>query len=340
MEKQWETGILGCGDFLRCMTEDLKKSLRLKVKALYDPDKRRAEKYAGHLGGEAVADEESIFADPDIKLVCLFTPPWARKKQVRRAAEAGQHILATKPLGAHVADCAAMVKAAERKVGCGVLYGRNQPVIETCRDIFESGEIGRLALYKQDWLHHYPEWNQWALDPDKNGGPFMDAMIHNLNTARYLMARPAVSAVFFSSNHAHPGLSCNDTEFLRLEFEGGGAAHLFISWAADLAVFSKEANDREHIDIFYMITDQGWRVTRQWEKGGLKIKASKDGKEKNWPVKHLEATIFDEFIESVERNAPLPRRLPGIREAYEDVKLLRDAEARLGRPFPVDLSLP
>ena len=49
---------------------------------------------------------------------------------------------------------------------------------------------------------------------------------------------------------------------MKVDFAGGGCAYLFITWAADLAVHSTEGNDREHIDLFYMVTDQGWRLTK------------------------------------------------------------------------------
>lgn len=87
-----------------------------------------------------------------------------------------------------------MTEAVEQAgVRCGVIYRRtNNPVIEAYKEIFSGGEFGKLALYKQDWLHHYPTWNRWATAPQKNGGPFMDAMLHNLNAARYLMGRRVV----------------------------------------------------------------------------------------------------------------------------------------------------
>ena len=67
-----------------------------------------------------------------------------------------------------------MVEAVEKSgKACSVQYKRSgDPLSETLKDLFESGEIGSLALYKQDSVHHYPQWNTWALDPVKNVGPF------------------------------------------------------------------------------------------------------------------------------------------------------------------------
>jgi len=38
---------------------------------------------------------------------------------------------------------------------------------------------------------------------------------------------------------------------MKLDFTENDAAHLFITWAADLALYCEEGNDREHIDLFY-----------------------------------------------------------------------------------------
>jgi hypothetical protein len=80
------------------------------------------------------------------------------------------------------------------------------------------------------YLHHDPQWNTWALDRDKNGGPFMDAMVHNLNIARYLMGRPMTACTFFSDSHAHQ-LPCADTEAMKCDFADNGAT-LFDAFAA------------------------------------------------------------------------------------------------------------
>lgn len=333
MNKKLKLGVLGCGDFFRGATGGIKRSQHVEVKALFDPDRARSEKYAHDLQATAVASADEIFDDPAIDVVCLFTPPWLRKDMVLSAARTGKHILTTKPLGPNDAECRAMVAAVEKAgIRCGVMYRRTGGgLFETLKTVFDSGEIGRLALYKQDWIHHYPQWNQWATDPKKNGGPFMDAMIHNLNIARYLMGCPATHATFFSDNHVQK-LKCKDTEFMKVDFQGGGAAHLFITWAADLAVYSTEGNNREHIDLFYMVTDQGWHVTIGSKDNQPIIEASRNGQKKTWPIKSPSSmTMFDQFAVAVENRSALPSALPDIVEAAQDIAILEQSAAQPGK---------
>jgi len=326
MNKTLTMGILGCGDFLRWNEKAVTGSARVRVKSLFDPDRKRAEKYAAALGGAAVADEAAVFNDPAIDLVCLFTPPWIRRGQVERAAAAGKHILTTKPLAPTAADGAAIVKAVTgAKVRCGVLYSRSGDAwMGTVKSLLEGGRFGRLALYRQDWIHHYPQWNNWALDPKKNGGPFMDAMIHNLNAARYLMGRPVRRATFFSDRLAHPALTCADTEAMKLDFESG-AALLFITWAADLAVWSTEGNNREHIEHFYLVTDAGWMLTKASKDGSPRVRATREGQEEWIDVKAYPATSFDAFAGAIATGGPNPSNLPTADDACEDLRLLETA---------------
>ncbi|MBI5724538.1 MAG: Gfo/Idh/MocA family oxidoreductase [Planctomycetes bacterium] len=330
-------GIIGCGDFLRWQANGIKKSSLVRVRSLFDPDAGRSKKYAALLGGSPVGSADEIFADKSVDIICLFVPPWLRKNMVIQAVKCGKHILATKPLGPNIADCAAMVKAVGKKVRAGIIYRRTgSALFETYKRIFKSGQIGRLALYRQDWLHHYPQWNNWATDPARNGGPFMDAMIHNLNIARYLMGRPATACTYSSAKLAHRELKCGDTEFMKLDF-AGGSAHLFITWAADLAVHSTQGNDREHIDICYMVTDKGWRLTDCWQDDKQVVIASRLGKKKVWPVKPLGGTVFDRFAAAILKKGPQPSDLPDMVEAAQDVTIYRQAERQLGKIHKVKL---
>ena len=336
MNKTYKMGILGCGDYLRWQVDDINATENLEVKALFDPRKEAAEKYAPLLGGCAVDSDAVIFDDPEIDIVALFVPPWIRRNLVERACAAGKQIFTTKPLASTVEDCKPMVSAVEKSgVLCALGYNRTaNPLIETYKTIFTDPEIGRLALYKQDWLHHYPQWNDWALDPEKNGGPFMDAMIHNQNNARYLMGRPMKAATYFSDQHAHPELKCGDTEFMKLDFVDHGSAHLFITWAADLEVTSTEGNHREHIDIGYMISEKGWRLTH--EEDEQIITASRDGKSRTWNVETLPKNAYQQFTEALETGTPLPADIPTIQESYEDLKLLRLVEKQQGIRVAID----
>lgn len=317
-------GILGCGDFLRWNQGALQESKLARVQAVFDPDAARRTQWATTLGARAVDRAEAITTGTDIDAVLLFVPPWARAPLLIQAAQAGKAILTTKPLAPTTAECQQMINAVtQAQVRCGVIYNRTRSaLIETLKSISDSGEIGRIALYKQDWIHSWPRWNAWATDPKKNGGPFMDAMIHNLNAARYLLGRAPERMTFLQENHAQH-LACPDTEGMVLHCQGGGAAHLFITWAADLATYATSGNDREHHDILYLVTDQGWRVTVE----GKEVVASRQGTQRRWTMIPPSASIYDAFATCV-RGGAWPRDLPDLAEAAMDIQLIRQGLAQ------------
>ncbi len=316
--------IFGCGDFLRWQAGDLKRSGNVKVAALFDPDTPKAEKFAADIGGRVLADPDEAFADSEIDAVALFVPPWIRKDLFRKAATAGKHVITTKPLGAYRADCDEMVAAAEKAdIKAGVIYSRTgDPAVEALKDLFDSGRYGRLALYRHDWLHAYPQWNSWATDPEKNGGPFMDAMIHNLNAACYLMGRPVTGSTFFSDRLAHPDLKCADTESMVVNFEGNGLANCFITWAADLASNDITGNNREHIDISYLVTDKGYHLSLVHDDGERKLRVTREGVVELLPIPPIEQTHFDAFAAHCAGDA-FPRVLATLGEARRDIALVR-----------------
>ncbi len=315
-------GLIGCGDFLRWLIDDLNDSTRIKVKYTYDLNHEKSRQRAGQLKAIVAESADKIFNDPEISTVYIFTPPFAREDLFRKAVAHKKNIITTKPFAVNYKEALKLYDMVKDKVACGVFYGRaGNASVETLKNIFESGEIGALSLYKEDWFHHYPTWNDWALIPEKNGGPFMDAMIHNLNRSRYLIGDKVKSATFFSSSYAQD-LPCNDTETMRVDFENGASSFLFISWAADLEIFNPDANEREHIGLNQMITNQGWFVTIHEEEDQPVIRAKKNKETREWAIKPLPLTPYDDFVDRIDKGLPQNHSLE---MALEDMRIIEMA---------------
>lgn len=331
-------GILGCGDFLRWQRPSLEASQNTQVTRVFDPDRERAQRWAETLGARTCESEGLLIEDFEVDVVLLFVPPFARRALFERAASAGKPILTTKPLGPTLADVDAMDAAASR-VPAGVIYNRTENgEIEALKDVLESGEFGKLALYKQDWIHHYPQWNDWAIDPARNGGPFMDAMVHNLNIADYLIDTDLKHVEFGSTNLAQD-LPCPDTQWMHLEYEAGAIAQLFITWGADLAVYGTEGNDREHQEQLFMVTDQGWLIRKANAQGRAPVGGDPDAGgwifTRNGDVRHVPPVpvpnVYDGFADFLD-GGDWPRSLVGIFEAAEDIRRILNAHLESSIP--------
>ncbi len=317
-------GIIGCGDFLRWQAPSLSSSTRLSVASVFDPSAERANHWATKLGARVAPSAEDIIADPTVDAVALFMPPWLRADPFIAALKAGKHVLATKPLAASPED-ARRIRAAVAGSGrkAAVIYGRTGDAFaRAAKAVLVGGELGKLALYKRDWVHASPKWNAWATDPVKNGGPFMDAMIHNLNAARFLMGRPVVRATL-SSDRLVQDIPCADTESMKVDFADRGAAYLFITWAAELATWSREGNDREHLDHLMLVTSEGWYCEPATREGRPYLRATRRGDERLFVAPAAVGTPYDCFAAHCAGEAAWPEELATIDDACEDLLLVR-----------------
>lgn len=313
----YRAGLLGAGDFTRIQTPILQKSQRLRVEAVYDPNPDAARAAAERLGARVAPSSEAIFGDPSLDVALIFTPPFTRRELVEAAVAAGKKIITTKPLAPNLEDARAIAQAT-RDGRCLVIYKRTgHAQVQALKGLLDSGEVGALGLYRHDWIHHYPYWSPWSLDPSKNGGPLVDAMIHNLNTARFLAGREVEAYGYHGYRLSHD-FAIPDTELLVLDFEGGATAHLSITWAADLAIYDRKANDRERIDINYVVTNRGWLVRFEARDGRPMISATRDGRVLLLPVQAPPLTLYDRWVEDVEAGRPVET---GTEEAFRDIEL-------------------
>jgi predicted dehydrogenase len=315
--KVHKAGLLGCGDFTRIQSPILQKSERVRVVSVYDPNPEAARTTAALLGASVADSSDAILGDRTIDIALVFTPPFTRRELVEKAVAAGKKIITTKPLAPDVASARAIAEAT-KDGQCLVIYKRTgNAQVGGLKKLLDSGEVGSLALYRHDWIHHYPYWASWALDPKKNGGPLVDAMIHNLNTARFLAGREVFALGYHGYLLTHR-FDVPDTELLIVDFEGGATAHLFITWAADLAIYDRKANDRERIDINYLVTTKGWLVRFEQREGRPLISATKDGDVRLYPVEAPALTLYDRFIEDIEAGRPVET---SAQEACRDIEL-------------------
>jgi predicted dehydrogenase len=319
----YRAGLLGCGDFTRIQTPGLLRSERVKVTRAYDPNPEAAKVVSDRLGAAVADSAEAILEDPAIDIALIFTPPFTRRALVEKAVAAGKRIITTKPLASTLEDARA-ISDATRDGRCLVIYKRTGDAgIQSLKKILVSRELGDLALYRHDWVHHYPYWAPWALDPKKNGGPLIDALIHNLNTARHLADREVVGFGYHGYRLTQQ-FAIPDTELLILDFEGGATAQLFITWAADLAIYDRKANDRERININYVVTSERYLLRFETRDARPMISATRDGHVRLYPVEAHALTIYDRYVDDIEAERPLET---SAQEAYRDLELALYATA-------------
>ena len=115
-------------------------------------ERARAEAFAAEHGADRAASIDEVLADPSIQLVDLCVPNHAHAELCARAADAGKHVLCTKPLAAYwgqglASDAsAAEVAATDRVRMMEAAVGEAQLMVAAC------AKAGVQLFYGENWI--------------------------------------------------------------------------------------------------------------------------------------------------------------------------------------------
>lgn len=183
-------GLIGFGRMGRCYLQTLQQDQRYRVTYICDPDEG-CRTLASQLCPEAkvVAHEDAIMNAPDVQVVVLCALCDSRPEQIRRALEAGKHVVTEKPLAPLIEQEWQAVEAAEkaeRERGLFAtvnMYLLNSWYHHEMRRIIDSGELGELAIMRV--CHMTP-----GLAPgeghEAEGPSFHDCGMHYVCLTRFL----------------------------------------------------------------------------------------------------------------------------------------------------------
>ena len=186
---------------------------------LVSRERKRAEAFAEEIGGHRAASFDEILGDPAVHLVDLCVPNHAHAPLCLRAAEAGKHILCTKPLTAFwgqglgpeasaqevaatdrgtmldaaLRDAEAMVDAC-RAASVQLFYGENwifAPSIERAEQLGAASK--GIALEMRGWESHSGSHASYARDwRHAGGGALLRLGAHPIGTMLWLKNREGI----------------------------------------------------------------------------------------------------------------------------------------------------
>ncbi len=196
----------------------------LELLGLCEMDPAKAAKFSERFPGiPTTADFDEVLADPRVGAVAVATPPRTHYGLVRRALEAGKHVLVEKPLATKVTDAEELVELAEAR-GLVLMPGHTflySPPVNKIHQLIGTGELGDVYFVTSSRM------NLGLYQPD---GVVCDLAPHDLSILLYWLDQP-VSVVTASGctvfQHGVP-----ETAFLTLRFAGGPTANVQVSWLA------------------------------------------------------------------------------------------------------------
>ena len=173
--------IVGCGGYARTVLDDI-HDMTDDVRLFYaSRDLEKARSYMEEYGGAGYFDSyEGAAKDPRVEALYFFTPHDLHLENALLAAEHSKHILMEKPIARTIPEARQMVDAAQ-DAGIKLMVAENYrflPTVSHCKQLIESGAIGKLRLI-QIQAEGYGAPTGWRASATvSGGGVFIDGGIH------------------------------------------------------------------------------------------------------------------------------------------------------------------
>jgi predicted dehydrogenase len=169
-----------------------------KVVAIASRDTTKAETAARELGiRRSFGSYEALLADPEIDAVYLPLPNHLHAEWVKKAADAGKHVLCEKPFAMNAAQAADAIRYAESK-GVKVMEAfmyRFHPQWAHAKEVVQSGEIGNVLFVHVQFTFNNKDPRNIRNILEVGGGAIMDIGCYACSSSRFIMGKEPVRAI-------------------------------------------------------------------------------------------------------------------------------------------------
>jgi len=237
--------LVGCGKVGALHAGALRSLPEAELVALCDADGARAAQFAATYGGRTYTALEALLSETRPELVLVATPHPLHAAPAIAAARAGAHVLVEKPMAASLADCNAMLAAAnENKVLLSVVSQRRWLApVQRMKSAIDAGKIGKPAL-GVFIMYSWREPSYYTADPwrgrwdTEGGGVLVNQSPHHLDLLRWFLG-PVAQVSGYWANVNHPTVEVDDTAVAVLRFRNGGLGAIVTSVAQKPGVYAK-----------------------------------------------------------------------------------------------------
>jgi len=331
--------VVGYGYWGPNIVRNVMERPELEFWGLCEMNPERAAKFsARYPGARTTADLDEVLSDPTVDAVSIATPPVTHHSLVKRALEAGKHVLVEKPLATSVAQAEELVELAASQ-GLTLMPGHTflySPAVIRVRELIDSGELGEIYFVTSSRM------NLGIYQPD---GVVNDLAPHDLSILLYWIDRPVTMVSASGSTVFQNGVP--ETAFLTLSFDQGPTANVQLSWLAPhkvrqtIVVGSKRmvVYDDAATDGAIRIYDRGFDFTEPKDFGEYQLtyRSGDMVAPRLDPAEPLGLELAD-FARAIETGAP-PRSDAAL--GVEIVKILEAAHTSLSSSGqPVRLGAP
>jgi len=166
---------------------------------------------------------DDVLNDDSIDAVLIATPPATHHALVKRALEAGKHVLVEKPLATTSADARELIELANRQdlvlmPGHTFVYS---PAVNAVRSLLTDGVLGEVYFITSARMN---------LGKYQRDGVVTDLAPHDLSILMYWLDEPVVQVTTTACTVFQEGVP--ETAFMTLTFASGTTANIQVSWLA------------------------------------------------------------------------------------------------------------
>lgn len=236
-------GLVGIGSIGQHHVNYLCKMDHVKLVAVCDTDKEKADSTAKDCRASAYYDAVDMLDNAEIDVVIVAVPHYDHPFIAIEAFKRGIHVMCEKPIAVHVNAAKKMIQAYEAAkvqhpdLQFAIMFQeRTLPYYAKLKEIMESGSLGKLT--RATWIHtkwfrsqaYYDSGGWRATWAGEGGGILTNQCPHTLDMYQWLFGLPELI-----SGHAHIGkyhdIEVEDEVTAYFEHPGGMVGHLIVTTA-------------------------------------------------------------------------------------------------------------
>lgn len=207
--KKYNVGMIGYGWAAGAHIDSINKTTQGQVTAVYSSRKLDDAELSAKHGGKikSYTNLDEMLADPSIHVVDISSYPSQHKDQAVAAAKAGKHIILEKPMAMSIADCRAIVAAAEaaKVKGCVCFECRFSGQFIGTKALLDQGLLGDLHYGEVDYYHGIGPWYgqfRWNTFKKDGGSALLTAGCHALDALLMFMGSDVEAVSSMSTKSA------------------------------------------------------------------------------------------------------------------------------------------
>lgn len=291
-KKIFKVGLVGTGVYSAKHVAALSKVKGAVLAGVVGSNYDKSLSFAKRFKTKAYSSYQELLADEQIDVVDLVIPPGYQERYALLAAEAGKHVLLSKPMATNVSTAKEIVAACDRNnVVLSVIFPRrSEKIIRKVKNIVRDGCIGEIVSVNAALRWHRDPaatiTSNWANKKNiAGGGVLTNQAIHLLDLLIWIVGD--VDRVMARYTSSDPQLEIENSCAATLGFKNGAVG----TFLATTAVISGFPDILEIHGTKGSICVQGSRI-EQYSRLSENRLLSKARKISNWLAGWLPCKIF------------------------------------------------